>query len=53
MELKLRTEIPKATWRPLPIPQLSLLQRINVFYADRIRGAWLVLSGKAWAEEYR
>lgn len=30
-----------------------MLSLLRVFYIDRLRAAWLVLIGKAWAEEYR
>jgi hypothetical protein len=33
---------PKLTWR----------ERLHVIWTDRIVGAWRVLIGKAWAEEY-
>lgn len=36
------TYIPKLTWR----------ERLHVIWTDRIVGAWRVLIGKAWAEEY-
>jgi hypothetical protein len=36
------TYVPKLTWR----------ERLQVVWGDRIIGAWRVLIGKAWAEEY-
>jgi hypothetical protein len=33
-------------------PKLTRRERLHVIWTDRIVGAWRVLIGKAWAEEY-
>jgi len=33
-------------------PPRSWGERLHVIWSDRIKAAWLVLIGKAWAEEY-